>query len=497
MARQSALSSCREYILATDRSACVQRELWSNGQSTYTGLRNYIASLRERGLELGHVAPKQSALPRPPTTSYSFAGMRAVFDDGKAAVTCLIFAKVRSDLLVYGDAAGELWFADLGQSAAAATAAGAASSAPSVRKAQRIHHAPIIALDFSFDNSQLLSGAGDGIALWDVATASPIRTIMLSRGPAPISHLPGVGMAAGMAEALGAGSGVHLGGHLKAAKFFPLNYNLALVGTATGQVEVYNCSAGSLFQRYQVAGAFQRGLQVTALDVSNQSVFVGDSWSTIHIWRAEVEKGAAGGGQLARLVWQTKLKIGAADVKAPIVGCQYVPFCAATDSPLLLVTSRPAGEGVVAVVRVHEGEKARLESVVVCGVPPMARDIAAAVCPLSAIAELPRAVMGAEDTQVYIYNLSVTKGSRDAGRASGVSGSLASFSAASLVNAALGGISAFSSGMGGGSTGRPLVVVSLKGHRAPVCCVGWDYDESLLASADASGVVIVWERAQF
>lgn len=163
-----------------------------------------------------------------------------------------------------------------------------------------------------------------------------------------------------------------------------------------------------MFQRYQVAGAFQRGLQVTggvlglalaspglfvcrfpwlpsvlhcqwhatdwmaqvwlllghqpalaalllaALDVSNQSVFVGDSWSTIHIWRAEVEKGAAGGGQLARLVWQTKLKIGAADVKAPIVGCQYVPFCAATDSPLLLVTSRPAGEGVVAVVRVHE-----------------------------------------------------------------------------------------------------------------------------------------------
>lgn len=55
----------------------------------------------------------------------------------------------------------------------------------------------------------------------------------------------------------------------------------------------------------------------------------------------------------------------------------------------------------------------------------------------------------------------------------------------------LAGGSAFS----GGGTNRPMVVVSLKGHRAPVCCVAWDYDESLLASADAAGVVIVWERA--
>lgn len=47
----------------------------------------------------------------------------------------------------------------------------------------------------------------------------------------------------------------------------------------------------------------------------------------------------------------------------------------------------------------------------------------------------------------------------------------------------------------GHGPGRPLVVNSLKGHRSPVACVAWDYDESLLASADASGVVIVWERA--
>jgi hypothetical protein len=40
--------------------------------------------------------------------------------------------QVRGDLLVYGDASGELWFADLGQPSAAG--AGGGSSAPSVRK---------------------------------------------------------------------------------------------------------------------------------------------------------------------------------------------------------------------------------------------------------------------------------------------------------------------------------------------------------------------------
>lgn len=38
-------------------------------------------------------------------------------------------------------------------------------------------------------------------------------------------------------------------------------------------------------------------------------------------------------------------------MRAPIVGCQYVPFCAATDSPLLLATSRA---GALALLRVHE-----------------------------------------------------------------------------------------------------------------------------------------------
>ncbi len=116
-----------------------------------------------------------------------------------------------------------------------------------------------------------------------------------------------------------------------------------------------------------------------------------------------------------------------------------------------------------------------------CGVAPMAREIRAVTCPLSVLhCDLPRAVMGSEDTGVHIYNLSAIKAPPAAHHHRGAPAQPAAAGAGHGAAALL---------------GRPLLVNTLRGHRAPVATVSWAFDETFLASADCDGMVIVWERA--
>lgn len=85
--------------------------------------------------------------------------------------------------------------------------------------------------------------------------------------------------------------------------------------------------------------------------------------------------------------------------------------------------------------------------------PPSPRPVHPAICPLSLITQpLPLVTAGAEDSNVYIYD------------------------------------------MGRGAVGRVGTLNTLRGHSAPVTEVAWSFDEARLASASTDGTVILWKR---
>jgi len=346
------------------------------------------------------------------SSKYTFDGVRFVLDDSKAAICTLSFANVRNDLLAFANCSGELWFAELPPLPSQDRAAADINSLPIVVKAPKIHVKVINSMDWSFDNSQLLTAGDDGaICIWDTQAATCIRSISIL---VPIL----------------------------CARFHRLNPNLAAVGTSSGLLELYNCSAGTLHQKCHVAGAFQKDLQVTAVAISNHHVFAGDSYGFVHLYRCEMQDGS-----VHRLVWHSKLHVTASH-KSPVHQVEYVPFCRSTDTPVLLCSCR---DGTIAIVSIHEKHH-RMELHSRCAAPPMARNMRIALCPLSIIQDMPRITSGSEDTNVYIYNVT-----------------------------------------SGGS--KPSVVNTLKGHRAPVVDVSFSFDETLLATADCDGTVIIWHRS--
>lgn len=81
-------------------------------------------------------------------------------------------------------------------------------------------------------------------------------------------------------------------------------------------------------------------------------MYAGDSTGHVHLLKAEV----AQGGLLQRLVWICKTRPAVTgNVSAPVIGLQYAPFCGATGSPVLLVTTRGSTVAVLKVLEVrHE-----------------------------------------------------------------------------------------------------------------------------------------------
>lgn len=325
-----------------------------------------------------------------------------------------------------------------------------ASEEPSILKCSKIHALSIAALDWSFDNSQLFSvGVDGGVCFFETATGDCIRSIA-TRVPLTCCRLH---------------------------KAIP---NLSFIGNHQGSVEVHNCSSGTLHTKLMLPGAatssgynpaslpppvpssstgdgglskryFFRpplgpkasSIEVTSLEVSNHHLFVGDSSGQLHLYKLDMRQD----GQLNKLVSCMKLKLGTlgSAPAAAITRIEFVPFCRTTDTPILLCT---VSDGSFAIVRVLEKQNKLDLHLTSNGTQP---DLCpAVVCPLSSIQDIPRLVTGSSDCNVYVMDLS--------------------------------------------SGSKPVVVSTLRGHRAPLKAVGLSFDENILASGDKDGKLIIWKK---
>jgi hypothetical protein len=239
---------------------------------------------------------------------------------------------------------------------------------------------------------------------------------------------------------------------------------LAQVGTTAGTIEQYNINTGALLHSTPLP--FTRdAVAVTALAQSNTIVFAGDSHGCVHLFRTCHRK--AGGGMHQQLQHSFKLHV-ALSPRSPVAFLQYSAYCQAAQGPILLACHE---DGTTCLLQVRPEGWLDLYSRRQQG--PVARTIKAVLCPGMAHHGCCYLAAGSEQGRVLIC---------DADPAA------APTPAAAAAQGRLQQQQQQHQGL--------VVVRSLEGHAAPVTDVSWNFDETLLASADAGGGVVVWRRAR-
>ncbi|KAL3135572.1 hypothetical protein ABBQ38_006052 [Trebouxia sp. C0009 RCD-2024] len=398
------------------------RELWSLNGVTYSGYRDYVSHCKEHGFpEQQMLQPKRrpssaggpsvaasehsvsslASMSSQAAVPYSFAGMQHILEDTEVRVTVLKFANLSSDLLAYGGQDGVVRIAQLGTSC-------------SICHVLKQHHKAISDLDWSLENTFLLSAGLDGsVSMWLAATGQLLRVFLTT------------------SAAL-------------CARFHLVNQNLVMAGTESGIVQVFNCSTGKLVigQPVPGSGSSQGGTSCSAMAVSNNLLFVADNRGVVYTWRCNIKNGIL---QSLALIARTAALVGTASDTASLV---YSPYSSTARGQALLMSSL---DGHLSLFKLADAAAGKLEVISTVEVPRAARKIRATFCPKVHITEPEYIVMGGEDSSVYIYDIS---------------------------KPSLG----------------PSVITRLQGHMAPVVDVSWSYDETLLASCDCDGAVIIWKR---
>ncbi|XP_015768247.1 PREDICTED: WD repeat-containing protein 13-like isoform X2 [Acropora digitifera] len=222
---------------------------------------------------------------------------------------------------------------------------------------------------------------------------------------------------------------------MTACRFQPLNNNMLLTGNQKGHLNVFNMSTGKSFKGG--SAKVSAGVKSLAFDSSGVLVWVGDEKGSIYSFCFNVASG--------RLHKTKRMSIAEG---SPVTSISYRSWMnREARDPVLLVNvavNLLCLYGVVDNMGTLKLKKS-------FSVEHKIRHVRSSFCPLMSFRQGACVVSASEDMAVYFF---------DVDRAE-----------------------------------KPCVN-KLLGHSAPVLDVCWNYDESLLASCDTEGTVIVWKREQ-
>eukprot|EP01102_Stenamoeba_stenopodia_P003287 TRINITY_DN13224_c0_g1_i2.p1 TRINITY_DN13224_c0_g1~~TRINITY_DN13224_c0_g1_i2.p1 ORF type:complete len:451 (-),score=74.04 TRINITY_DN13224_c0_g1_i2:33-1385(-) len=218
--------------------------------------------------------------------------------------------------------------------------------------------------------------------------------------------------------------------------FYPLNNNLFFVGNSKGALRSINLSTGKTVQRLEISTC---SIQTIEIDPMGTILFAGDSRGTLYIYNYSPTTG---------LRPQVKMDISPGK---SITSLRYKGWYHLKDKMSELIAN--CQDGTLKLFSISKGVQQSTELIKYKKqFPCQNRDkpIRSCFCPLISIRDGACVVTGSSDCSIYIYNVK--------------------------------------------REGKDSCVNQFMGHADSVLDVSWNYDESLLASCDAAGVVILWKR---
>ncbi|XP_027054020.1 WD repeat-containing protein 13-like, partial [Pocillopora damicornis] len=222
---------------------------------------------------------------------------------------------------------------------------------------------------------------------------------------------------------------------LTACRFQPVNNNMLLTGNQKGHLSVFNMSTGKGFKGG--SAKVSAGVKSVEFDSSGILVWVGDEKGSIHAFCFDVASG--------RLHKAKRMSIAEG---SPVTSISYRSWMnREARDPVLLVNVAINLLCLYGVVDDMGGLKLKKSF----AVEHKSRHVRSSFCPLMSFRQGACVVSASEDMAVYFFDVERAE--------------------------------------------KPCVN-KLLGHSAPVLDVCWNYDESLLASCDTEGTVIVWKREQ-